>query len=82
MVSRWEHSQHYLIFAFAERIGVKIMRARLIQAIPGLDPEANPFERLQQFAGRIVRVSKIEVDKEIINSGSLKPKAGPKRKKA
>jgi hypothetical protein len=58
------------------------MRPRSIQDVPGLAPNGTPFERLQQFAGRIVRISKVQVDKEIINSGYLKPKAGPKRKKA
>jgi len=57
------------------------MRPRLIGSVPGLDPYASPFERFQQFAQRIVKVSKVEADMEIEKSGPAGPKTERKRKK-
>jgi hypothetical protein len=48
------------------------MRPRSFQSVPGLDPEATPFERLQEFARMIVAVPKSEVEK-------LKNGSGPAR---
>ena len=40
------------------------MRPRAIQTVPGLDPNASPFERLKEFARMIIRVPKEEAEKE------------------
>jgi hypothetical protein len=40
------------------------MRPRAIQTVPGLDPNASPFERLKEFARMIIRVPKTEVEEE------------------
>jgi hypothetical protein len=40
------------------------MRARSIQGVPGLDPNATPFERLEKFARMIAQIPKAEADKE------------------
>jgi hypothetical protein len=58
------------------------MRPRSIQGVPGLDPNGTPFERLRQFAGRIVRISKIEVDKESQQPVSAKRGVGGKPKRS
>lgn len=39
------------------------MRPRAIQTVPGLDPNASPFERFKEFARRIISVPKEEADK-------------------
>jgi hypothetical protein len=56
------------------------MRQRLIREVPGLEPNASPFERFEQFARRIIAVPKSEAEKEIKKSGSAKNGAGLKRK--
>jgi hypothetical protein len=53
----------------------------LIQSVPGLDPNASPFERLAQFAKMIVAVSKTEVENGIKNPGSAKNGTGLKKRK-
>jgi hypothetical protein len=40
------------------------MGARLIQGVLWFDPQASPFERLCQFAGRLVKIPKAEADME------------------
>ena len=52
------------------------MRPRAIQGVPGLAPQATPFERFTQFAQMIAAVPKSEVG----NSGKKSGTAGPKRK--
>lgn len=49
------------------------MRPRAIQNVPGLDSNASPFERFQEFARRLVQVPKAEADKEDMKSGHAKP---------
>lgn len=56
------------------------VRPRLIQSVPGLDPNGTPFERLRQFAKAIVAVPKSEVEKQITKSGSAKNGTGLKGK--
>jgi hypothetical protein len=56
------------------------MRPRAIQGIPGLDPQASPFERFKQFARMIAAVPKSETENGIEKSGSAKSGAGSKRK--
>jgi hypothetical protein len=41
------------------------MRPRLIQSVPGLDPNGSPFERFRRFAGVIAKVRKVKADKEM-----------------
>jgi hypothetical protein len=49
------------------------MRPRLIQGVPGLDPDATPFARFEQFARMIAAVPKSELEKKKIKkSGSAK----------
>jgi len=57
------------------------MRPRLIQGVPGLDPNASPFERFQQFTQRMLKVSKVEADMEAVRSARPKVRK-PKSKKA
>jgi hypothetical protein len=38
------------------------MRPRSMQDVPGLDPNASPYERFRQFARLIVAVPKTEVE--------------------
>jgi hypothetical protein len=62
------------------------MRPRLIDGLPGLDPNASPFERFRQITQRIVKVSKIEADMEArgmeprINSEKGRPAKRSQRK--
>jgi hypothetical protein len=39
------------------------MRPRLIQSVPGLDPNDTPFERFRKFARRLAQIPKAEADK-------------------
>ena len=58
------------------------MRPRAIQGVPGLDPNATPFERFERFARLIVAVPKTELEnKNKIKSGSAKHGAGLKKRK-
>lgn len=57
------------------------MRPRAVQSVPGLDPNATPFERFEQFARLIVAVPKSEVEKQVEKSGSAKNGAGLKKRK-
>jgi len=57
------------------------MRPRAIQAVPGLDPNATPFERLEKFARMIIRTPKAEADKEIEGTDSRKPRTVLRKKK-
>lgn len=41
------------------------MRPRAIQGVPGLDPSASPFKRLEQFARIVVQVPKTEADENM-----------------
>lgn len=41
------------------------MRPRAIQGVPGLDPNASPFARFEQFTRMVLQVPKEEADKEI-----------------
>jgi hypothetical protein len=53
------------------------VRPRAIQGVPGLNPDASPFDRFQQFARMIAAVPKSEVEKKKIKkSGSAKKDAG------
>jgi hypothetical protein len=58
------------------------MRPRLIQGVPGLDPNDSAFERFTQFARRIAAVPKSELENEMKKSGSAKNGAGLKKRKA
>jgi hypothetical protein len=57
------------------------MRPRLIQSVPGIDPNGTPFERFKQFAGMIATVTKTELENENKKSGSAKNGAGLKKRK-
>ena len=57
------------------------MRPKLIQGVPGLNPEASPFARLEQFARLIVRIPKSEADKDIGRPSSVRPRVAPKKAK-
>jgi hypothetical protein len=46
------------------------MRPRAIQSVPGLNPDATPFERLREFARMIVSVPESEI------GGKTKKKPG------
>ena len=46
------------------------MRTRAIEGAPGLDPVASPFEGLEQFARMIVRIHKVDADKEMRKPGA------------
>ena len=48
------------------------MRPRAIQGVPGLNSDASPFERFQQFARMIVSVPKAEADKESMKAADGK----------
>jgi hypothetical protein len=57
------------------------MRPRAIQRVPGLDTQASPFERFEQFARMIAAVPKSEMEKEMKRSGSVKNGAGLQKRK-
>jgi hypothetical protein len=57
------------------------VRPRAIQGVPGLDPNARPFERFTQFARLIAAVPKTEVEKMTKKSGLAKNGAGLKKRK-
>jgi hypothetical protein len=48
------------------------MRLRAIQGVPGLDPNASPFQRFEKFARLIAAVPKSEVEKMTKNGAGLK----------
>lgn len=56
------------------------MRPRSIQSAFGADSHANSFERLEEFAGTIVRVPKEEAEKEIKKASSAIQKQRGKTK--
>ena len=56
------------------------MRPRAIQSVPGLDPSATPFERLECFARLIAAVPKTELEIKI-KPGSAKYGTGLKKRK-
>jgi hypothetical protein len=74
------HAHTHTIFPSHARTRVKAnyfsMRPRAIQGVPGLHPDASPFDRFQQFARMIAAVPKSEVEKKINKSGSAKKDAG------
>jgi len=57
------------------------MRPRAIQDVPGLNPQASPFERFKQFARMIAAVPKSETENVMKRSGSAKNGAGRTKRK-
>jgi hypothetical protein len=66
------------------------MRPRAIQVVPGLNPNATPFERFEEFGRHIAAVPKSEVSKNGKNgkkinksgeTGSKKKRSKPERSK-
>jgi len=56
------------------------MRQRLINEVPGLEPDGRPWDRFAQFARMVIAVPKSEVEKSKKKSGSAKNGAGLKRR--
>jgi len=57
------------------------MRPRLIQGVPGLNPNDSAFERFTQFARRIAAVPKSELENEKEKPGSAKNGVELKKRK-